>query len=142
MLNFTTHKEIINSYSELKWKPLLDLIPEIENTKNFGEAQVIIEDNGIINFPFYKWDEVVSKFHKVVYDIPIMISFDWGSWDEGRMIANNEDFDFDTIDIPTKCKLISAIVRNDRFCEGALLMAFRSGFMVKILKSIKRQLKF
>ncbi len=55
-------------------------------------------------------------------------------------MANDKNFDFDSVDIPTKCKLITAIVRNDRFCEGALVSAFESGLILKILKSIKRQL--
>ncbi len=73
--------------------------------------------------------------------MPIIISFDWGSWDEGRKIIADVNFNFDTIDIPEKCKLITAIVRNDRFCEGTLIAAFESGFMLKLLKSIKKQLR-
>lgn len=68
-----------------------------------------------------------------------MIDFDWGSRDEGLIIAGDVNFDFDTIDIPAKCKLLSAIVRNDRFCEGALVSAFKSGQVPKMLKSITKQ---
>ena len=31
------------------------------------------------------------------------------------------DFNFNTIEIPTICKIITAIVRNNRFCDGALV---------------------
>jgi len=71
----------------------------------------------------------------------MIISFDWGSWDEGRKIASDENFDFDTTDLLTKCKLITAIVRNDRFCEGALVSAFESGLILKILKSIENEVR-
>jgi hypothetical protein len=53
-------------------------------------------------------------------------------------MAGDENFDFDTVDLLTKCKLITAIVRNDRFCEGALVSAFNSGLILRILKSIKK----
>ena len=76
----------------------------------------------------------------IVYRLPIIISFDWGAWEEGREIASNEEFDFDTIDIPAKCKLITVIVRNDRFCDGVLVSAFESGQILRILKSIERQI--
>jgi hypothetical protein len=36
------------------------------------------------------------------------------------IMADDENFDFDTVDISVKCKLITAIMCNDRFCEGAL----------------------
>jgi hypothetical protein len=72
--------------------------------------------------------------------MPIVIKFNWPEWEEGRRIANDANFDYDTIDIPTKCKLITAIVRNDRFNDGALIMAFESGWILKVLRSIERQL--
>jgi len=72
--------------------------------------------------------------------LPIIISFDWGAWEEGRKIASNDDFDFDTLDIPEKCKLITAIVRNNRFCDGVLVSAFESGLILRILKSIEKQI--
>jgi len=141
-LNEDEYFEKINSYSENELKPLLNLIPEIEGTKNYGEMAGGVTENGVTTLPYSDHGEVVLRFLKAVYDIPIIVSFDWGSWDEGRKIVNNEDFDYDTIDIPTKCKLITAFVRNDRFCDGVLIEVFESGVMLKILKSIERQLKF
>ena len=142
VLNRNNYIEPINSYSKEDWKPILDLIPKIENTKKFGddtEAKKLLEQE-IINLYPYVEDKIVQQFRDVVYEIPIIIDFDWGSWDEGRAIVSNEDFDYDTIDIPTKCKVITAIVRNDRFCSGRLVEAFESGMMLKVLKSIKKQL--
>ena len=140
VLKADNYIEILNSYSENEWKPLLGLIPEIEGTKNYGEMAGGVTENGITTLPYSDHGEVVLRFLKAVYDIPIIINFDWGSWDEGRKIASDEGFDFDTIDIPTKCKLITAFVRNDRFCDGALLEVFHSGLILKILKSIRKQL--
>ncbi len=55
-------------------------------------------------------------------------------------MARDDNFDFGTTDILKKCKLITAIVRNDRFCEGALVSAFESGLILKILKSIEKEI--
>jgi len=133
--------EVINSYTRQQWKPLLDLIPIIEKTKKFGEVGGGQQDeNGVFTLPYSIPSEIVIRFEKIVYDIPIIIGFDWSAWDEGREIARNKDFDFDTIDIPTKCKLITAIVRNNRFCDGALVGAFESGLILRVLKSIEKEL--
>ena|SRR5271157_1007453 len=130
----------INSYSKEDWKPLLDLIPGIEKTEKFGVMRGGEKDkDGNIQMPFWDYDEIIELFLHIVYNIPITISFDWCSWDEGRKMAKNKNFNYDTIDIPTKCKLITAIVRNDRFCDGALLSEFKSGLILKILKSIEKQ---
>jgi hypothetical protein len=134
--------EKIYSYTELDWKPLLDLIPEIIAAKEFGriDEELDYKKTGVIHLSPYILSEITMKFLKIVYDIPIIIDFNWGSWDEGRKIASDEKFDFDTIDIPTKCKLITALVRNDRFCDGVLIEAFESGLIPKILVSIRNQL--
>lgn len=134
--------DIINSYSALEWSPLLNLIPLIENENKFGEiGGGEMDENGFRQMPYWKEIDIVSEFRHIVYQIPIMINFDWGSWFEGREISADDNFDYNTIDIPTKCKLITGIVRSDRFCDGALISAFKSGLILKILKSIKNQLE-
>ncbi|PLW97209.1 MAG: hypothetical protein C0593_09195, partial [Marinilabiliales bacterium] len=83
---------------------------------------------------------IISHFREVIYEIPVIVAFNWPEWEQGKEIVSDKNFDFDSIDIPTKCKIISAIARNDRFCDGVLLSAFQSGMMLKILKSIKGQI--
>lgn len=132
--------ESINSYSKLDWKPLLDLITKIEKVEKFGddsEAMKLLE-RGIIDMNPYVEHEIVEEFRQVCYAIPIIIDFNWSAWDEGRKIVSDDDFDYDTIDSPTKCRIITAIVRNDRFCSGRLVEAFESGMMLKVLKSIEK----
>ena len=90
----------------------------------------------IVNYSFSS----ISTSSISLFELQIIINFDWGSWEEGRKMAYDENFNFDTIDIPTKCKLITAVVRNDRFCEGALVESFESGLILKLLKSIEKQL--
>lgn len=111
------------------------MIPKVESTSKFGEW----EEEDIL-FPYCIEAPIVSQFLHIVYRLPIIISFDWGAWEEGRKIASNDDFDLDTLDLPAKCKLITAIVRNDRFCDGALVSAFESGLISRILKSIEKQI--
>ena len=122
------------------WQPLLALIPKIQRASYFGTWSGAHSAGGG-QFPYCVPAPVVSQFIQIVYAIPIIIVFDWGAWDEGRKILRDDTFDFDSIDLLTKCKLITAIVRNDRFCEGALEAAFASGLILKILKSIEREVK-
>lgn len=136
--------EKVNSYTEQDWKPLLNLIPEIEKVKKFGddtEAMKLLEQ-GILDMNPYVEHKIVEKFRQACYAIPIIIDFNWGAWDEGKQMVSDENFDYDSIDIPTKCKIITAIIRNDRFCSGRLVEAFQTGMMLKVLKSIQKQLIF
>jgi hypothetical protein len=73
----------INSYSEKDWKPLLDLIPEIEKVDKFGDDTKAIEllEKGIFDMNPYVEHKIVEEFRQACYDIPIMIDFNWGAWD-------------------------------------------------------------
>ena len=135
LLDENNYKEQIHAFTQQDWQPLIELIPKVESTSKFGEWE---EEN--ILFPYCIEAPIVSQFLHIVYRLPIIISFDWGAWEEGREIASNDDFDHDTLDLPTKCKLITAIVRNNRFCDGVLVSAFESGLILRILKSIEKQI--
>jgi len=135
ILNENNYEEIINGYSKSTWNPLFELIAKIEESISFGELK--IKEDSI--FPRYNLSSVVNEFINLVYGIPIMISFDWKNWEEGSEIFKNKNFDYNSIDIPTKCKLLSSIVRSDRFNEGILVISFEDGTILKILKSIQNQ---
>ena len=141
LLDENNYKEQIHAFTQQDWQPLIELIPKVESTSKFGEW-ASAEKNEEVNilFPYCIEAPIVSQFLHIVYRLPIIISFDWGAWEEGREIASNDDFDHDTLDLPTKCKLITAIVRNNRFCDGALVSAFESGLILRILKSIEKQI--
>ncbi|MBP7850359.1 MAG: hypothetical protein KA053_08790 [Lentimicrobiaceae bacterium] len=134
------HVEIINAIQREDWQPLFELIPEIERSEEFGEM-LGGNDNekGEMMWPFWVEEEVITRFRDIIYNLPVTVAFNYLEWDEGKEMASKQDFDFDTIDVPTKCKIITAIMRNDRFCDGALISAFESGLMLALLKSIQRQ---
>lgn len=52
----------------------------------------------------------------------------------GRLIEANH---FANLDLLTLRKLLTAIIRNDRFCEGALLSALESGTIQKIIRPMQ-----
>ncbi|MCC5943149.1 MAG: hypothetical protein JJU37_16510 [Balneolaceae bacterium] len=131
----------INSMTSDDWNPLIDLISVIEKTKTFHTPGAIsYPDEDTVEIESSKQASVIYTFLDIVYEIPIIIDFDWGSWDEGREIASDPNFDYDLVDIPTKCKLITAFVRNDRFCDGALAERFEDGTILKLLRSIKKKI--
>jgi len=55
------------------------------------------------------------------------------------MLIQNPDFDYHHNDIPTPFKVITTLMSKDRFAEGTLDWAYKSGLMLKILKAIKGQ---
>jgi hypothetical protein len=135
------YKEQLNAFTQKDWQPLIELIPKIETTSRFGELGGGEEDEeGAFVMPYSIHSSIVSEFLEIVYVMPIIINFNWGDWREGPEMLRNKNFNFDTIDLPTKCKMITGIVRSDRFDDGVLVGAFKDGVILRILKSIEKQI--
>jgi hypothetical protein len=138
LLKLPELKNYLESLKPSDWKPILDLIPEIENTKDFGHLyDDDDEDSEVLTFPFYIEAPVVREFEKHCYELGIVIDFDWSKWDEGRELLSGDKSVIETLDLITLCKLITAIIRNDRFCDGALIGAFEDGLILRILMKMK-----
>ena len=72
-----------------------------------------------------------------MYENELVVSFDWSAWDEGReWYKNSNESKYEALDIPTALKLLTAVMRNDRFNEGALVSAFESGDFPKIINKL------
>jgi len=99
VLNENNYRERITSYSDKVWKPLLDLIPEIEIIEKFGddsEARLLLEKGIFSMFP-YEEHEIVERFRQVCIHIQIMIDFRWWEWDDGKQMVSDDGFDYDSV---------------------------------------------
>ena len=139
-------KDFENNISKItkeQWQQLFKLIPIISRTKNFGKMSPPKKTKeGYFTFEYMQPSIIVERFLKTVYEIGIIHTFKWGDWDEGKKIVRNPKTDFNKLDIKTLCMLITAIVRNDRFCEGALVSSFENGIILKILNALKKNIKY
>jgi hypothetical protein len=127
----------LKTLTKQDWQPLLDLIPEIESTKEFELSKGIKEiEKGVFEMPHSVPASCVWKFHDIFLRLSLQINFDWSSWDAGREIAQGGVNEIMKQDLVTICMLLTAIIRNDRFCEGTLTSFFNEGSGLTALKRI------
>jgi len=131
----------LKQISNEDWKSLFDLIPIIEKTETFGET-IGGEKNseGIFNMPHTKPAAIVNDFFHKVNELGIVPMFDWVSWTEGSDIIKNKDTDYSKLSTEILCKLITVIIRANRFNEGYLVISFEKGIILKILKGLKQNI--
>lgn len=117
MVTLEDVKSHLGKISETDWNKLFSFIPLFENSTEIENVKI-------------------SEFLDVLYKMEIIVDFDWPDWEEGKLILNSGNFngEFDAI---TLVKLITTIVRSDRFNEGLLEIMCKNGFVVHILKSLK-----
>lgn len=117
-LEFKDSERIISSYGSEQFERLFNLNEKI---KSDGASELL-----------------ASQVMSTCYDIPIMVSFDWGAWSEGEEAMKDEDFSDKSVHF--LCLLLTAIIRSDRFNENYFYNLVQSGLVSQIIDSIKKSL--
>lgn len=92
------------------------------------------DENGVIEFPYWSQSPLIGEIVEFMYNYDLVITFDWGAWEEGRQWYKSEDESkYEKLDTEMALKLLTAVIRNDRFNEGALVNSFESGDFPKII---------
>ena len=93
--------------------------------------------DGTFTMPYVIMDELAYEAMAFLYDHHLIITFDWGKWDEGREIfRSTQEKRFASLDRLTVLKLLTAVARNDRFCEGAWAGIFEDGSAQALFKRL------
>ncbi len=142
MIEIEKFSSYINQLSLKDWERLFTLKEEIKATKTFGtlcgNEKV---DSGVFTFPYWQRSEIVEKTVSVISSLQLTPVFDWGAWEEGKDILFNSDFDYNTLDTITLCKLLTTLIRADRFNEGYLMSCFEKGIVLKIITALENNVK-
>ena len=86
--------------------------------------------------PYYSFSDDALLLIRVCNDMKWVQPFDWGKWKESPEAAHLRD-DPAALEAATADqlqRLLTVLIRQDRFVEGALGSAFESGFLVRILR--------
>lgn len=89
---------------------------------------------GVRQMPFAVPDRLVSEFVAIWDQLKLIIPFDWSNWDEGRKwFADADSTKYDKLDNETALKLLTTLIRLDRFVDGTLIEAFASQQIPRII---------
>lgn len=119
-------------------KKILEFLPKFQDAKfkpgKWHSSKQI--DENTLTFPYYEYSTSVSKFLQTLYAEGFIYPFDWGSWDYGVKLSRNPEL-VQKANLLTLRKLMTAHVRQDRFCEGHLASVFKNGLVVCLLERLK-----
>jgi hypothetical protein len=128
--------DAVAKLSKDDWKEVEDINSQIQShTGAWGEIKGGEKDEaGRIQMPYADHNPLIYTFLDLWDDKNLIIQFDWSEWDEGReWFASTDNTKYDKLDQETALKLITAVIRNGRFNEGALLRGFEDGDLPKII---------
>lgn len=127
-----------SDFSTENLKALADFWPVFANPKFRWEIENTIEPKSKKEFtmPQRIWDKEATAFHKMVYEQEWVVDFDWTGWVETKEFKKMMDSQngIETATPVQLAKLITALVRKERFCEGTLSEAATSGLLERITR--------
>jgi hypothetical protein len=122
------------------WEQLYELVRAIYIENEFGKVQESQKKAGAyLEFPHWIYTSKIADFNKMVYEMNIVIGFDWLEWKEGQAMLKDPNQDYAQVDSITLCKLITLIVRGERFYEGYMNNCFENGSILKIVTALKEK---
>lgn len=127
----------LKNLSASDWHRLFDLLPRMHQHEGpLGRVITHLPDGQLI-LPFWVGVDIVDDFQRMVYDLGLVVSFNWPDWEEGITALLDVETDFSGHDPETLCRFITTIVRADRFNDGFLVQCFENGQIAKILLALR-----
>ena len=134
--------EEVDEFFEVEVKPTLserlnalaEFLPEFESPDfEFGHMEA---PPG--KMPHYALSDIASNFVGACYDMGWVQPFDWADWkDSPEAIQLRDDpASLESANPEQLERLLTVLIRQDRFVEGALGSAFDSGLLVRILRRV------
>jgi hypothetical protein len=115
---------------------LADLVPVLGSADaDFGHWETPAPVDGVHRMPYYELGPTAAAFRSAVARGDwIVFGFDWMTWlktDDGQALRDRRDA-LAAASADDLGKLLTAIIRSDRFVEGSMAGAFESGLLTGI----------
>lgn len=130
-----TDSEDIEAVTEDNVEAILRFLP-IFDQEGYVFGEVIAEKG---QFPFASLSKDSMEFIRAAYDNNWVVPFDWGNWKDSE-----EGRHFQTVDALQEAdteilqKILTTIIRQDRFVEGLMLDLLEQGYVTAILRKLKQ----
>ena len=104
---------------------------------SFGEwSKSSARDDGLLEWPFYHLSDEGSAFHNAVYNLGWIRPFNWSDWMKTpkakALFASPEGVAGASVN--DLRRMLTAIFRGERFCDGTLADAFETGILTAIVQ--------
>jgi hypothetical protein len=131
--------EHLNGLNPAAWNQLYELVQSIYVDNEFGKIiETEKKPGAYLEFPHWTYTSKINEFHRKVYDMDIVVGYDWLEWKDGQAMLKDQDQDYTELDGVTLCKLITMIVRAERFYEGFMNNCFTNGSVLKIVTRLNQ----
>ncbi len=106
----------------------------------FGAWHAMEVIDGVVSLPMFSTSAETSRFIQTCYDVKCVPSdVNWTEWKSSEEAARLRD-EPGAVEGATPrqlCRLLTVMIRQERFVEGSLNGHFESGFLMRVLRRAK-----
>jgi hypothetical protein len=96
---------------------------------------------GISTMPHYSMSDEADRMMIILYQLKLIVPFEWMEWEEGSALLSTDDLEkLSGLQPHIIVGLLTALARNDRFCDGAWGAAVEKGKVAKLLDELEKRL--
>ncbi len=98
--------------------------------------QPAARDDGVFEFPHYELGVAAAAFVRTANELDFVYPFDWPTWKETAEAAALRDDPLALAQAGGEqlAKLLTTLIRGERFAEGGLAAAYDAGLLTGILR--------
>lgn len=134
MINEHKFNKHILTISSKQWDLLFSLINNLDKDQAYC---VIIENYE--KAPRIKLSKSIKQVLSSLHSLNLFIEFDYLSWKEkDKLIAYTNYSSFQSITI---CKLLTVMVKNEKFCHGTIVRWFETKIAIQLLKQLQKNIE-
>lgn len=116
------------------WVRFLDASDVLALLDHYGVwrgGRTIEGDDGVVDMPWVDYVDDVARVVHALYEVKAVVDVDFIEVDVARQVAVS-----DASNVAETVRLISTIVRVDRFSEGQLLRSLEDGTMITLVRRL------
>ena len=122
------------------WHELFELIALLEKAdkKSFAKWRGLEEQkDGSVSFPYPIYCDLVRLWEHLFNESGLLIPYDWSRWLKNKGIHIGSEVDYTQFSAAEICKVFTAVIRSERFTDGAIGSFFESGDVLKCLRVLR-----
>ncbi len=123
------------------WDAVDQLAAEVEHATWAGgdEGATTIVDGvevPVLHLPYVVYGEAVNRLVQLLYGLGLIVPFNWPAWDGARRYRTGRGLT--TAPVADAVRLLTAVVRADRFSEGTIAVTLDDGTVPAALSRLRQ----
>lgn len=128
-------EQMLRAAPDARWVELWNAAAALEAEHDHGQWAGA-SDGGQLQLPYVVYSEAVDRTISCIYALGASLPFDWPTWEGLRRYPGGRGLE--AAPVAEAVRMVTAVVRADRFSEGTILAALGDGTLPAAISRMRR----